>query len=174
MNGDLYAEAQSCAKQARRAAAFYQWVHHVLRWGIPILSTSLAGLVTLTGHEDNRPTAIVVLSIIVSILTIINSAIKPGEEYARHIDFANRFQGFVASYGQEKNLVMLEYGPLGAEESTLPPDTAAARSRALTTWRIEKNKELRAIIREYNRTPQATQPPGSAPQSPSPPQPDKP
>jgi hypothetical protein len=109
---NLHEEAFSLEKDAYYWYSFYWWINQFLFWGIPVLSTLLASnaFVSLLPASAAGPARFLVwLTVLLSLMTIINSAIKPKDQYEKNASFMVRFQQYNATYEIERELVTLNF-----------------------------------------------------------------
>ena len=85
--------------------SFYWWIHFALFWAIPILSTLLASSAFthfFTTADGKQSPALLVMTVILSIMTIVNSAIKPKDRFEENAGYKIRFEQYDTTYATEE------------------------------------------------------------------------
>ena len=152
--GDPIQEATWCLDQVSRAAFIYLVMYHAFRWIIPIVSTILAGILAAKqqqGKPSSKP--IVIFSIVVSVLTILNTTIDPGKEHDRFATIRNKFRAFIVNY------------EIVRQEAVLKNKDLPNAEQLILEWKRKKNDELDALIQEWSTGSAAVVSPGLAEQS---------
>lgn len=114
----------------------YHILSEALHWTIPILSAWL----TFELSSEATPTfSAAVLSLVITILSVINSTFRPAERFAFAVAYSNKFWEF------HTRLV------LDLEEWLTPADEGRSRKkRALNDLLRHRNREAAKLIEEFN------------------------
>jgi hypothetical protein len=133
-------DVQWYQNDAQHWYSFYWWIHFFLFWSIPILSTLLASnafasLFPATGGV--QPIPLVILTVVLSVMTIVNSAIKPNDQYENNAAFRIRFEQYDLTYPMQQKRIDLYFA--GNQDL----------DKIRNEWEEFKRNELFDIIRAY-------------------------
>jgi hypothetical protein len=133
-------DAQWYQNDAQDWYSFYWWINFFLFWGIPILSTLLASNAFASlfpATEGVQPIPLVIFAVVLSIMTIVNSAIKPKDQYEKNAAFRIRFEQYSSTYTTQETRVGLYFKS--------DPDL----EKIMNEWKEYKLNEFFTVTRAY-------------------------
>lgn len=140
VSSDIYTRTQRYIQMNKRGRDNYAGLVVLLQWGIPILSAILTAIASgRLGIDDSKLNLITFwLGLIITILTVANSTIRPAERFARSAAFYNEFSAFRTSFILERKNISLSGMDSGKEMVIV------------NEFLMKKEKELAELVSRLN------------------------
>lgn len=122
--------------ETRKQSRFYFRTARFFQWGIPVLSA--LSTVGASGEFSWLAPASAWIAALVTILTVLHSAVHPSSRYASSVEFSNQFNGFRTGLS------------LAIEAIELDP-AITNKELALNHLLAGKNQELVRLIDAFNK-----------------------